>query len=162
MTRGIAPAWDTNSADVGITLGICRDYNHATYGPWKLKYIKYHASATAAAALGTVLYWSDVDASVVTDDISAAVIASDPNAVAGVAVGALTAGQYGWMLVRGKTIVKTNGDDDITAGMTLIGSGDGTCDSVASGTASTYKPIGHALAADDDTADTVSALVCLE
>ncbi len=57
--------------------------------------------------------------------------------------------------------IVTNGDDDITLGMTLIldGTVDGAVDSVVAGTASTYVPFGIAMASDVDLSNTVQGLI---
>lgn len=123
-----------------------------------LKTYRYvQASLSATAADGVCLACYNQGCTVVTDDIST----SKQGLPAGVAVGAITNNYYAWVQIGGyHPEVDTNGDDDISDGDTLIlSSTDKKCDSVASGTASTYKPLGIAVAADVDAADTVAALL---
>jgi len=60
-----------------------------------------------------------------------------------------------WMQCPGEgfATVNTNGDDDIAAGDTIVASGDGVCDSDATPDMNAF--IGTAMAADNDTANTV-------
>lgn len=158
--------WATALTDTSTTaeeeLGIIRWEFNSSNNEWEAyKYVQLDSSAANAAANGTVLTYKNGYGYVVTDDISA----SKQNFVAGVAIGSIDKGSYGWMKVYGyHSAVKTNGDDDISKGDTLIvdASTDGTCDSVAAGTAPTHKILGVATADDNDTADTVAAMVtCL-
>ena len=124
-------------------------------------YVQLSASAQGAAANGAVLYGTLGDRNVVTDDISTTGV----NLVRGIAVGAIAKGSYGWIQTWGShSVVKTDGGDDITTGDTVIGdtTADGVCDSIAKGSAITYRPIGFAYDADSDTADTVAVFVTLE
>ena len=84
------------------------------------------------------------------------------NRPAGVGIGTITSGNYGFIQARGYyATVTTNGDDDIADDVTLICSGSGACDSVAAGTASTYQPLGITVAADVDASNIVAAyLLC--
>lgn len=139
-----------------VTPGTTRAVNGKNY-----VYVQLSASATGAAANGTVLYSTLSDSNVVTDDISA----THPNLVRGVAIGAIAAGAFGWIQSWGDhSAVKTDGGDDIATGDAIIGDAtvDGVCDSVAAGTAPTHKVIGFATSADSDTADTVAAFLTLE
>lgn len=86
----------------------------------------------------------------------------------GIAVGTITGGNYGLVLVQGYYgAIKTNGDDDIAAGDLLItGAADGVCDSLANAAAALNKDvflklIGYASAADVDADNTVAGLVKL-
>lgn len=117
-------------------------------------------SGSNALAANDVVVWLDLDDYTVTNDVSdlsatAAVVSNNP---AGVALGTVAAGSYCFIQVRGIATVRTNQDDDIAAGDTIIADDneDGQCESVAGGTASTYVPLGIALAADVDADDTVS------
>ena len=85
--------------------------------------------------------------------------------VAGVAIGTITAGNYGWIMVSGiHDAVKTDGG--VVKGEALVphATSDGVADSVdaASGTADTeHQTFGYALA-DDTASNTVQALIkCL-
>lgn len=123
-------------------------------------YVQLYASATAAAADGTVLYATLDDSNVVTDDISA----THQNMVRGVAIGAIALGSYGWIQTWGDhTAVNTDGGDDIATGDAIIGDAtvDGVCDSVAAGTAPTHKVIGFATSADSNTNDTVATFITI-
>jgi hypothetical protein len=124
-------------------------------------YVMTAATATSGIVNGTVLY-DATTAGVVTDDVSDAKYGF--NSVRGVSIGTVAVSTYCWIQTWGAhSAVKTNGDDDIAAGATLIGdTTDGVCDSVSAGTASTYKPIGYATADDVDSADTVAAFLTME
>lgn len=124
-------------------------------------YVQLSASATGAAANGTVLYSTLSDRNVVTDDIST----TKQNLVRGVAIGAIALGSYGWIQTWGDhSAVKTDAGDDIATGDAIIGdpTTDGVCDSVAADTAPTNKVIGWATSADSDTNDTVAVFLTLE
>lgn len=124
-------------------------------------YVQLSASATGAAANGTVVFSTLSDVNVVTDDIST----TAQNMARGVAIGAIAAGSYGWIQSWGShSAVKTDGGDDIATGDAVIGdaSVDGVCDSVAAGTAPTNRVLGWATAADSDTANTVAVYLTLE
>jgi len=129
----------------------------------RYKYIQFdNGSGDVAAAAGNIAYYfdgTDFDGITVTSDLSDTVA----NLVAGVLQAVLTDQYYGWIQTWGYyATVKTNADDDIAAGVTIIPVGDGTVDSVAAGTASTYRPVGIATAADVDASDTVAVNLCLE
>jgi hypothetical protein len=124
-------------------------------------YVKFdNGDGNVAAIAGGVVYWYDRDDFVITSDYSYA--SSLLSMVAGITQSVLTDGYYGWILVSGYyATIKTNADDDIAKGDWLIGAGDNTCNSVAAGTACTYKPFGIAVAADVDASDTVAGMVDL-
>ena len=119
------------------------------------------AATSSALTNGAVVTFSDVYGSKVTDDISE----SNVNLPAGVAIGAIAVGSKGWIQVYGyHSAVDTDGGDDIAIGDALIvdPTVDGTCDSVAIGTAPTHKTIGFANTADIDGSNTVAAFLnCL-
>lgn len=120
--------------------------------------VKMDSSAVTCAA-GHAVAWIDWDDFVVTNDISDTIV----NAPAGVALTAVTAGNYCVILVNGTyASVKTDAGDDISANDTLImdPTTDGSVDSVAAGTAPTHIILGYATAADVDTLDTVAAFIC--
>jgi hypothetical protein len=114
-------------------------------------------------AAGDVVLWLTPASFVVTNDVSdvSGTAANAANSVAGVALGTVTKGQYAFIQVRGLATVNTNGDDDIALGDIVIAAGgtDAKCNSIAAGVAITQTPLGLAVAADDDTADTVSVLL---
>lgn len=69
---------------------------------------------------------------------------------------------FGWLMTAGfHSAIKTNGDDDIAAGDTLIMvATDGVCDSIAAATTTgTLLEIGEAMAADVDAANTVAGWI---
>ena len=146
-----------NDATAQEQLGMIRNEYDSTNWNRKFMYIQYTWSV-ASAANWSVVYrlWSATDATwtSVTDDVSD----SDINAVAWVAVWALTDDYYGWVQIWGyHSAVKTNWDDDIAAWDLLIWGWDGTCNSVAQDTAPTNVVLWRALAADVDAANTVAA-----
>ena len=132
------------------------------------KFVQVHTACTGLAAnvitAGEVLYQT-ATAHVVTNDRSEG-ISDSADHYCGLAPSDLsstipestaTTTYYMWMQIKGfHTAVVTNGDDDITAGVEIIASGDGTCDSAAAGTDVKPNYIGTAMAADVDAANTVS------
>lgn len=131
----------------------------ATNGLRQWKYVQFdNGAGDVASADGSVAYYvaASYTSSVVTCDVSD----TDQNHVAGVFTQAFTDQYYGWLQVGGyHGTVKTNGDDDIAAGVSLFGVGDGTCDSMTADTASTNTILGYALAADVDGSNTVAARI---
>jgi hypothetical protein len=112
-------------------------------------------------------------ARVVTNDVSDGIDATYP-IVAGVAQGSLpeststTTIRYGLFLIEGVATIKTSGADDIAIGENLIAiaSNDGGCDGAAQSATSadawlTVAKVGTALAADDNDANTVLAMVAV-
>lgn len=124
------------------------------------RYVFIAAASTPALANGSLVFQTDAYGR--TGDIRVAQ-ATSRNHVLGVAVSALAAGTYGYVQVSGyHSAVKTNGDDDIAKGDAIIASAsDGVVDSVAAGTAPTYKPVGFATAADVDANNTVATDLCI-
>ena len=121
------------------------------------KYVK--ASMAVAGSNGVALSWYDVLGTVVTDDISTA----NQNQPAGVCTGTLTHTYYGWIQIGGyHSAVDTDAGDDFADGDSAIlhASTNGVVDRTASGTAPVCKPIGIAVAADVDAADTVALQLC--
>jgi hypothetical protein len=144
-----------NDASPKCGLGTLVNVGGNTY-----QYIRYAATADASAAAGSVLYVEDTDEYEVTITIAEGEIAGGANGVCGVALGTLTAGYYGWMLVHGEhATVKTSGADNIADGDALIGSGNGTCARVAAGTSPTNRVLGWATADDVDANNTVAAWI---
>jgi hypothetical protein len=129
----------------------------------RYKYVNYESgTGSIAAAAGNVAYFldgSDFDGYTVTSDVSDTVA----NMVAGVLQAAITDEYWGWVQTWGYyATVTTNGDDDIAVGQSIIGSGDGTVDSVAVGTAPTYRVVGWATNADTDADNDVPVYITLE
>lgn len=144
-----------NDSTAQEQLGIIREDIDST-GSLK-RYVYVQAAADTTVANGTALAFSDTIRNVATSDISDA----SQNQPCGVGIGAITAEYYGWVQCYGyHATVLTNGDDDIADGDTIIlSSSDGVVDSVAAGTASTYKPLGVAVAADVDANNTVATFL---
>lgn len=146
-----------NDATPKDQLGVIRAEYSATFGMRFYKYVQ--AAADTTVANGTALaYTLDGLGCVVTSDIST----SNANCPAGVGIGAITAGYYGWILVGGyHPAIKTDAGNDLVVGDSLILSAtvDGAVDRTASGTAAVTKPLGFAVAADDDAADTVAGIL---
>jgi hypothetical protein len=132
------------------------------------KLVQVHTVCTGGTAnvisAGEVLYRLATE-NVVTNDRSEAVTDS-ANHYCGVAPADLSAAvpestatttYYMLMQVGGRnSAVVTNGDDDIAAGVQIIASGDGTCDSEAIGTDLKTLVIGISAAVDVDAANTVA------
>lgn len=143
-------------------LGVVRVELDSNGGYKKYKYVQNHASS-AALANGTpamyVLDATDTNLNVVTTVVAT----GGRNLVAGVAVGAIAAGSYGWLQIYGRhSAVLTNGDDDIAALDAVIQSSTAAVvDSVAAGTAPTHAVLGWALAADVDGSNTVSTFITI-
>lgn len=137
--------------------GIQRYELDDTNGMKVYKYVQARADTTVAN--GTPLMYTVGTTSF--DDVTSDITDGGRNAVAGVGIGAITASSFGWIQVYGyHSAVITNGDDDIAADATIIySSTDGQVDSVAAGTASTYRPIGIAVAADVNADNTVATFV---
>lgn len=139
-------------------LGAVRvELDHATGACKMYKYVQ--AASDTTVADGTPLAFVDLYGAQVTSDISDA----SQNQPAGVGVGAIAASSYGWVQCHGyHDAIITNGDDDIADGDTIILSAtDGQVDSVAAGTASTYKPLAVAVDADVDGSNTVEGYICV-
>lgn len=147
----------SNSATALDPLGALRFEYDTTNGGYKgYKYVQ--AASDTTVANGTALAFVNAYGWQVTSDISDANI----NQVAGVGIGAITASYYGWIQVYGyHSAIATDGGDDIADGDYLIlhASTDGVVDRTASGTAAVSKPIGVAVAADVDAADTVAGMI---
>ncbi|RJQ10664.1 MAG: hypothetical protein C4551_02530 [Bacillota bacterium] len=155
-----ATALSANDSTRKEPLGAKRYEYDATNGGVKVyRYVAVASDTTVAN--GTVLTYTDAYHTTVTSDISD----TGQNAAAGVGIGTGTAGYYVWIQSGGyHSALKTNGDDDIAKYATLIvdPTTDGVCDSVASGTAPTHRILGYAVAADDDTANTVAAYLTID
>lgn len=146
------PVTDTYS-DERYDLGTYREESGKGY-----RFVKYdNGTGNLTLAENDVLYYVNSSDHTVTKDVTD----TDINHVAGVAVGAISDGEYGWMQTYGHDTVATDDGDDITDGDAIIGSGDGTCNSVAQDNAPTNKVLGWATAADDDSADTVAVFLVL-
>jgi len=151
-----------NRSTARHTPGECIELIDST-GRKKYKYILFnYGTDTTVTAAGQIVYYldsTDWDGYEVTNDLSD----TKANLVAGVMQAAVTTAYYGWCQTWGYyATVATNADDDISGGDTVIPVGDGTVDSVAAGTASTYRPVGIAVADDVNADDTVATYITLE
>jgi hypothetical protein len=145
-------SYNTVAADSTLVVGGL--YRYATNG-WIYRYVQFKDAVTYAA--GQSVEWANTTGTAVTNDRSGG--SSVGRAAAGVALAVMTADYYGFVLVNGfYATLKTSGADDIAAQETLIthATTDGTCDGVTSWTLGCF---GVALAADDDTANTVAGYV---
>lgn len=135
-----------------IELGTKREIAGKTY-----RYVVINATSEACAANMVMLNTGDWS---VSNNISA----HNQNDVIAIGIGVIAKESFGWVQTFGEATVATNADDDISDGDGLIAdsTADGTCDSVAAGTPSTYKQIGYATADDSNTNDTVAAFLTLE
>ena len=128
------------------------------------RYVKYdNGTANITMAAGYLLYVKAAGTSewTVTHDVSD----TTTNMVRGVAIAVIADGGYGWMQTKGyNAAVETDAGDDFAAGDALIAHAteDGEADRTAKGTAPVSRVVGWATAADDDTADTVAAVLCLD
>lgn len=117
------------------------------------KAYRYVLAEDANIANGDVLEYSDTSGYEVTNDRSGG--SSVGRVVAGVAVGTITDGQYGWIQVSGRhASIKTDGG--VTAGVNLVphASVDGRADTETTGSTSTItsgQVFARALEADDGT-----------
>jgi hypothetical protein len=143
-----------NSATAKEELGITRVEWDSTYLCFrKFKYVR--AAADTTVANGTALGYTDAIMQVASNDIDDFV---ESASICGVGIGAITAAYYGWIQVGGyHPAVKTNGDDDISAGDWIIyGAADGVVDSSAAGSASASRAFGVAVADDVNADNTVA------
>lgn len=129
------------------------------------KYVRYNnGTANLTLANGDPCLYDDDGATFDGFEVFVDVSDTNRNLVAGVALGAITDGNYGWVQIKGfHSAVNTDGGDDIAVGDALIhdGTNDQDVDSVAAGTAPTNHVVGWAVGADVDASDTVPAyLVC--
>ena len=145
----------TDSSTTAIyDLGTIREEINSDVGLKKYRYVQ--AAADTTVANGTCLTFTDLYRRTASSDISD----GDVNQGCGVGIGAIAASSYGWVQCYGyHSAVITNGDDDIADGDSVILGADGVCDSVASGTAPTSKPLGYAVDADVDGSNTVETFL---
>lgn len=147
----------SNDASAQEQQGVLRYELDDTNGLKIYKYVQARADTTVAA--GTALMYTISVTSL--DDVTLDVTDGGQNFPAGVGLGAITAEYFGWIQIYGyHSAVLTDAGDDISAGDTIIiDTGDGVVDSVAAGTASTYRPMGIAQADDVNAADTVAVFL---
>ena len=143
--------------------------DHATpqYRPGELftqhgkiyRYVQAQDVGTIAISTGTVLRWANdvTEMDKVTADRSAS-LADSETKPAGVAVSTPTADYYFFMQVSGyHPAIKTNGDDDLAAGVRLMPEADGTVNTMAAG--SEHLAFATTVAADVDGDNTVAAII---
>lgn len=117
-----------------------------------------------ATAAGQVVYIKTPSTWVCTNTVAGGLNATYPQVV-GVSMGAVTEGEYGWVMRKGyHATVKTDGGDDIVAGVDLIPGGNGTCNSLPGDATDTTDGIissifAIAAADDNNDNDTVAALI---
>jgi len=105
----------------------------------RYQYVKYsNGTDNTVLAANEPVGYALTDQTTVLRDLSDTVA----NLIAGVALNAISDGYYGWIQTWGAGSVLMNNDDDAAVGMSIIWGADGTCDTVAAGTASTYRPLG--------------------
>lgn len=146
--------YNTAAVDENLVLGSL--YRYASNG-WVYRYVQFLDAVTYAA--GQSVEWANTSGTAVTNDRAGG--SSVGRAAAGVALAVMTQNYYGFVLVNGFATISTSGADDIAAGETVIchATSDGNVDGV---TTWTLGCLGVALAADDNTANTVSAYIqCL-
>lgn len=141
--------------------GTLREQIDVTTGDRRmLRFIKNAAAGAALAA--NDLCWFDT-ASHISVDSRVASSVGDRNGIAGIAIGAIAAGNYGWILVRGQATLNLKAAVNAAEGDALISSDtDVKVDSVAEGTAPTYKVVGFATAAASGAGGTVATYVEIE
>lgn len=115
-------------------------------------YVK-NAEASAALAAGQVIKWDDAGAGTVKKAAAAG------DLLAGVAVGAITAGNYGWVQVFGLATVLTASSTE--AGDAVIASSNGVGGRVAKGTAPTNQVLGWATDTRNGTGGTNTVFLTL-
>ncbi len=126
------------------------------------KVFKYVQVEDANLAIGDVVEYSDVTGKEVTKDRAGG--SSIGRVVAGVALGTITDGNYGWIQVSGlNTYCKTDGS--VAAGEAIVphASTDGVADSVASGSTvvnTEAQVFGYSLVADTTSASSAVMLRC--
>lgn len=119
------------------------------------QYVQFLSTTTTIAA-GTPVMWNDYNDYIV----SAKVADAKRNFPAGFALGAVTAGNYGWIQVGGPyaTAVTTGGT--FAAGdVAIMSATDGQLVAVTAGTAPTYIPMGIATAANVSSAVAIQITV---
>lgn len=106
----------------------------------RYQYVQYDdGTANVTLAAGNPVGYKVTDHRVVYADLTD----TAANLVAGVALGACTTAYYMWIQTWGyNSAVDMNTDDDAAVGQSVIWSDDQVCDTVAAGTASTYRPLG--------------------
>jgi len=114
---------------------------------YKYRYVQNISADSIAIANGTCVYLASVSAWVVSPDYTGG--SSTSTRVAGVGIGAIAAGSYGWIQITGiHTAVKT--DAGVAAADYLVGhSVDGECDTMGDG--EEEQVFGAALEADTAT-----------
>ena len=149
----IIPDLTLDTSDAKLNVGSIVWTFDATNGLRAFRYMQ--TAADTAVVNGTALGYSDTlkqTASLDETDY-------DENRVAGVGIGVITAGNFGFVQCFGyHAAVLTNGDDDIAENdhVILDVDSDGVCDSVAAGTAPGDNVLGVAVADDINGDNTVA------
>jgi len=152
----------SNSATALEPLGIKRVEWSSTDKCFKAyRYGKTAADTTVAN--GTCLGFSDTLRQVFSLDVSGGDI--EENMPAGVGIGTITASYYGWIQTGGyhSALLTDEGNDFVKGcGVLLHASTNGVCEYEAVGASAVSVPLGIAVAADDDAADTVATFLTLD
>lgn len=151
----LADPTTVNESAPSAKLGQCFVFEHATYGRWVVRYVKFLNAVTYAA--GQPVQFCDGPRTTVTNDISGGATATIGRA-AGICLLVMTQNYHGYVLASGYyPTVLDNGDDDISLGdQIIIGASDGVCDSA---TTLTGKHLGFASADDSNADNTVAAVI---
>ena len=140
--HGIKQTFGDKVTDTSTTalngLGVLRFEGNKVY-----RYVKATDAVTLRAIVSHV-----ANGTAGTDDWTVVKGSATVTAPAGVAIGAIANGSYGWVQVGG--IVSCIGDDAVAVGEQVISNGDGTVDTMAAGEEASV--MGHAL--EDDIATT--------
>ena len=155
----------------GIPLTSFASHNDATpkYAPGTVvreeatgKVFKYILVEDANLAVGDVVEYSDTTGYEVTKDRAGG--SSLGRVAAGVALGTITDGQYGWIQVAGlNTYTKTDGSVAVGDALVPHASADGQADTAASGSTvvnTEAQVFGYALVADTTSACSAVMLRC--
>ena len=145
-----------------VTKGTLYGWQHATYGPWVVKVVKFlDAVAYAAGQSCEAASLGSAGGASVTNDRSGGSSLGNIAKGGGLALMVNTTAKVGFVLVQGYyPTIKTSGADDIAVGESLIlhSSTDGACDGVAAGSTTTAS-FGTAQIVDVDANDTVGGIV---
>lgn len=146
-------------------LGQYREENGRGY-----RYVKYDGGAGSIAAVAGQIAFYLGDTNDTTEgaantfwEVTSDVSDSHRNKVAGVLTAVIADEGYGWLQTRGPASVVFNNDDDAAEGMSVISANtDGTCDTVAAGTAPTNQVVGWVIGAVVAASNTAPCFLTLD
>ena len=116
---GLAP----KLGQLGKKLHMTQDEAYARYGGSKVingvalpqlysgiyQYVQFYASSSGSPAQGAVMFWQPANATVTSDGLQSYIVTPDPPTVpsniAGIALNAVTKGNYGWIQITGLATV---------------------------------------------------------